>query len=218
MPKIIIYVVVAILLIVGILFSQNFLKYTEVLTIEKESFVLLDDTTYVNLKSGVESRESNYLYLENDTKLYSNMGVIYLFAPDKIEMNTNYPVISSDKVSNLFGEVTLISEDFSKSFDNNFIIQDKKLYNYENKIRKDDKNYLFVKLKNGLYINSSLLVVKNQFIPVSSLIIFLEDEIRYYQINDNKLEMKKVELEIDEEIELNGQVYRYSEIYTRIQG
>ena len=218
MPKIIIYVVVAILLIVGILFSQNFLKYTEVLTIEKESFVLLDDTTYVNLKSGVESRESNYLYLENDTKLYSNMGVIYLFAPDKIEMNTNYPVISSDKVSNLFGEVTLISEDFSKSFDNNFIIQDKKLYNYENKIRKDDKNYLFFKLKNGLYINSSLLVVKNQFIPVSSLIIFLEDEIRYYQINDNKLEMKKVELEIDEEIELNGQVYRYSEIYTRIQG
>lgn len=218
MPKIIIYVVVAILLVVGILFSQNFLKYTEVLTIEKESFVLLDDTTYVNLKSGVESRESNYLYLENDTKLYSNMGVIYLFAPDKIEMNTNYPVISSDKVSNLFGEVTLISEDFSKSFDNNFIIQDKKLYNYENKIRKDDKNYLFVKLKNGLYINSSLLVVKNQFIPVSSLIIFLEDEIRYYQINDNKLEMKKVELEIDEEIELNGQVYKYSEIYTRIQG
>ena len=100
----------------------------------------------------------------------------------------------------------LISKDFEKvSGYPNISITDGKVYNGNSLERADSKEYIFAKTEEGIYINLKEIKIDttaNEYvIPANSLIVFEENEIKYYRLADNILLFNKIN-----DVDYNSQV------------
>ena len=146
--------------------------------------------------------------IEEQGKIFKKLDKYFVGNKEKTEINLNYPIYINDKTTiyNLNQDILLISKNFEQvaGYPNISII-DGKVYNGNSLERADEKEYIFVKTNEGIYINLKEIKIQttaNEYIvPANSLIAFEENGIRYYSIQNNILVFNEIK-----DVDYNSQI------------
>lgn len=155
--------------------------------------------------------------------IYKRSGKYYL-GEDKIPISKAYPLYINNGTTTmqLDGSVELITDDFEflKSYPGLYII-DGKSFNPDFERAYRDK-FILQSLSNGLYVNTKDMTLRGNFfiektIPINSIIRFMENEIRYYSINGNKLTLSYIKpLNSTSVVTIEGKSYSYYDFLERL--
>ncbi|HJJ11876.1 MAG TPA: hypothetical protein OIM48_00965 [Clostridiaceae bacterium] len=187
--------------------------------------------------SGNEEKNVSLSKIEEQGTIFKKLNSYFIGNKEKTEIDLSYPIYINDKntIYNLNQDITLISKNFEQIAGYpNISITDGKVYNGNSLERADSKEYIFAKTEEGIYINLKEIKIgttANEYVlPVNSLIVFEEDVIRYYSVQNNILmfnEIKDVDYNsqiiiknIEEALDQNSQKvdkeYNYEELLTRL--
>ena len=187
--------------------------------------------------SGNEEKNVSLSKIEEQGTIFKKLNSYFIGNKEKTEIDLSYPIYINDKntIYNLNQDITLISKNFEQIAGYpNISITDGKVYNGNSLERADSKEYIFAKTEEGIYINLKEIKIgttANEYVlPVNSLIVFEEDVIRYYSVQNNILmfnEIKDVDYNsqiiiknIEEALDQNSQKvdkqYNYEELLTNL--
>ena len=187
--------------------------------------------------SGNEEKNVSLSKIEEQGTIFKKLNSYFIGNKEKTEIDLSYPIYINDKntIYNLNQDITLISKNFEQIAGYpNISITDGKVYDGNSLERADSKEYIFAKTEEGIYINLKEIKIgttANEYVlPVNSLIVFEEDVIRYYSVQNNILmfnEIKDVDYNsqiiiknIEEALDQNSQKvdkeYNYEELLTRL--
>ena len=254
-PQFLIIGLVIIITLISLIYFI-FLKYSPIMNFKYEGYAIKGKEITENLlgasKNSEESDTQNSDSSDNTEKnidlakieeqgtIFKKLGTYFIGNKEKTEIDLNYPIYINDKntIYNLSQDIMLISKDFEKvSGYPNISITDGKVYNGNSLERADNKEYIFAKTEEEIYINLKEIKIdttSNEYIvPANSLIAFEENEIKYYVIQNNTLIFNKIN-----DIDYNSQVtikniednatnnlsiqkvdktYNYEELLTRLE-
>ena len=189
----------SVLLVIG--FYIAFRYYTKEFTIDSNSYLLPMNQVSSNLNnSDTQEKEAQITAIKVDdySTVYKKGAKYYIGEKQKTIVDINYPAISLDgkRILNLNNGNELIDLNFeSTTLYRNAILVAGELYNQHDNIRVDEEIYLFIKLQDNLFMNSFPLTIETTKqtyrIPENSIILFDDNEIRYYTLeNGNYLYYK----------------------------
>ena len=178
---------------------------------EGESQNNKEDNSQNSENSGSISNEDKNIDLakiEEQGTIFKKLGQYFIGNKEKTEIDLNYPIYINDKntIYNLSQNITLISKNFEQIVGYpNISITDGKVYNGNSLERADSKEYIFAKTTEGIYVNLKeikIITTANKYVlPVNSLIVFEENGIRYYSIQNNILVFNEIK-----DVDYNSQV------------
>lgn len=182
-------------------FNYFFNTYNPYIIIENEGFMLgnnqltnilnkEDITSYDNNLSTVDMHEANPVY-KNALNKYTNK--------DKEAIDISYPLFINDGLSivNYNENVNLINSNLRRSIGGaNQVFSYGRAYELNNYEPIDNTSYILLNYSNGIYINLYDLKVKtnaNEYdIPVNSFIYFFDNQINYYERNNDVFSKKQI--------------------------
>ena len=214
---------VAIITIISLIYLI-FLKYSPIMNFKYEGYAVRGKEITENLLGAASDKEKgnaqNVDSSDNDVKnidlakieeegtIFKKLGQYFIGSKEKTEIDLNYPIYINDKstIYNLSQDITLISKDFEKVAGYpNISITDGKVYNGNSLERSDSKEYIFARTNEEIYINLKEIKINttaNEYIvPANSLIVFEEEEIKYYRLAENILLFNKIN-----DVDYNAQV------------
>ena len=195
-------VIGTLLLLLGATFYFGFLNYREVFKIDNKGY-LFSSKLIIDKLNTPELTESDsivkYELAKENEAVYKKGFKYYIGENKKKEIYLDLPAISDDasRVTNLTNTGLLITKEFKvyPSFDNS-ILTDGALYNGTSLDRVDREKYILIKSASNIYVNSPKLNIeingKDVEIKENSVINFLENEIRYYYLDDGKFKYKRI--------------------------
>lgn len=201
LPLILVIAVISLIYIFNYLFNT----YNPYIIVENEGFMLgnnqlanilnkEDIRKYDNNLNTVDMHEANYIYKMALNK-YANK--------DKEAIDISYPLFINDGLSivNYNDDTNLINSNLKRTLGGaNQVFSYGKAYELNNYDPIDNVSYILLNYSNGIYINLYDLKVKTNTseyeIPVNSFIYFFDNQINYYERN-NDLFTKKQILDID---------------------
>ena len=155
--------------------------------------------------------------------IYKRSGKYYL-GEDKIPISKAYPLYINNGTTTmkLDGSAELITDDFEflKSYPGLYIIDGKSFNPDFERAYRDE--FILQSLSNGLYVNTKDMTLRGNFfiektIPINSIIRFMENEIRYYSINGNKLTLSYIKpLNSTSVVTIEGKSYSYYDFLERL--
>ena len=223
-PQFLIIGLVAIITIISLIYFI-FLKYSPVMNFKYEGYAVkgkeitenllgtgnnasIEGNSKTNDVSNKDSKNIDLAKIEEQGTIFKKLGKYFIGNKEKTEIDLNYPIYINDKntIYNLSQEMILISKDFEKVAGYpNISITDGKVYNGNSLERSDSKEYIFARTDEEIYINLKEIKVNtiaNEYIvPANSLIVFEEEEIKYYVIQNNILIFNEIK-----DIDYNSQV------------
>ena len=222
-PQFLIIGLVAIITVISLIYFI-FLKYSPIMNFKYEGYAVRGKEITENLLGAASDKEKgnaqNVDSSDNDVKnidlakieeegtIFKKLGQYFIGSKEKTEIDLNYPIYINDKstIYNLSQEMILISKDFEKVAGYpNISITDGKVYNGNSLERSDSKEYIFARTNEEIYINLKEIKINttaNEYIvPANSLIVFEENEIKYYVIQNNILIFNEIK-----DIDYNSQV------------
>ena len=222
-PQFLIIGLVAIITVISLIYLI-FLKYSPIMNFKYEGYAIKGKEITENLlgasknteKSDTQNSDSSdnteknidLAKIEEQGTIFKKLGTYFIGNKEKMEIDLNYPIYINDKntIYNLSQDIMLISKNFEKiSGYPNISITDGKVYNGNSLERADSKEYIFAKTEEGIYINLKEIKINttaNEYvIPANSLIVFEENEIKYYSLADNILLFNKIN-----DVDYNSQV------------
>ena len=223
-PKFLIIGLVAIITIISLIYFI-FLKYSPIMNFKYEGYAVkgkeitenllgtgnnasIEGNSKTNDVSNKDSKNIDLAKIEEQGTIFKKLGKYFIGNKEKTEIDLNYPIYINDKntIYNLSQEMILISKDFEKVAGYpNISITDGKVYNGNSLERSDSKEYIFARTDEEIYINLKEIKVNtiaNEYIvPANSLIVFEEEEIKYYVIQNNILIFNEIK-----DIDYNSQV------------
>ena len=222
-PQFLIIGLVAIITIISLIYFI-FLKYSPIMNFKYEGYAVSGKKITEKLLGAYSDKEKgntqNVDSSDNDVKnidlakieeqgtIFKKLGQYFIGSKEKTEIDLNYPIYINDKntIYNLSQDITLISKNFEQIAGYpNISITDGKVYNGNSLERADSKEYIFAKTEEGIYINLKEIKINttaNEYvIPANSLIVFEENEIKYYSLADNILLFNKIN-----DVDYNSQV------------
>ena len=236
-----------VLLIIAILYFI-FLKYSPIMNFKYEGYAIKGKEITENLLGASKNSDSSdnteknidLAKIEEQGTIFKKLGTYFIGNKEKMEIDLNYPIYINDKntIYNLSQDIMLISKDFEQVAGYpNISITDGKVYNGNSLERADSKEYIFAKTEEGIYINLKEIKINttaNEYIvPANSLIVFEENEIKYYVIQNNTLIFNKInDIDYNSQVtikniednainNLNTQkvdrIYNYEELLTRLE-
>ena len=253
-PQFLVIGLVAIITLISLIYFI-FLKYSPVMNFKYEGYGVSGKQITENLLgagnkdtskesglqnsnlSGNEEKNVSLAKIEEQGTIFKKLNSYFIGNKEKTEIDLNYPIYINDKntIYNLNQDITLISKNFEQIAGYpNISITDGKVYNGNSLERADSKEYIFAKTEEGIYINLKEIKIgttANEYVlPVNSLIVFEEDVIRYYSVQNNILvfnEIKDVDYNsqiiiknIEEALDQNSQKvdkqYNYEELLTNL--
>ncbi len=247
-PQFLVIGLVVIITLISLIYFI-FLKYSPVMNFKYEGYGISGKEITENLLGAFSGRENlqdsnlgeeknvSLAKIEEQGTIFKKLNSYFIGNKEKTEIDLSYPIYINDKntIYNLNQDITLISKNFEQIAGYpNISITDGKVYNGNSLERADSKEYIFAKTTEGIYINLKEIKIKttaNEYVlPVNSLIVFEEDVIRYYSIQNNILvfnEIKDVDYNsqtiiknIEEALDQNSQKvdkeYNYEELLTRL--
>ena len=253
-PQFLVIGLVAIITLISLIYFI-FLKYSPVMNFKYEGYGVSGKQITENLLgagnkdtskesglqnsnlSGNEEKNVSLAKIEEQGTIFKKLNSYFIGNKEKTEIDLNYPIYINDKntIYNLNQDITLISKNFEQIAGYpNISITDGKVYNGNSLERADSKEYIFAKTEEGIYINLKEIKIgttANEYVlPVNSLIVFEEDVIRYYSVQNNILmfnEIKDVDYNsqiiiknIEEALDQNSQKvdkeYNYEELLTHL--
>ena len=224
-PQFLIIGLVAIITLISLIYFI-FLKYSPIMNFKYEGYGVSGKQITENLlgagnkNTSNESDSQNSGLIDNNDKsielakieeqgtIFKKLNSYFIGNKEKTEIDLNYPIYINDKntIYNLNQDITLISKNFEQIAGYpNISITDGKVYNGNNLERADSKEYIFAKTEEGIYINLKEIKISttaNEYVlPVNSLIVFEEDVIRYYSIQNNILMFNEIK-----DVDYNSQI------------
>ena len=215
-PQFLIIGLVAIITLISLIYFI-FLKYSPIMNFKYEGYGVSGKQITENLlgagnkNTSNESDSQNSGLIDNNDKsielakieeqgtIFKKLNSYFIGNKEKTEIDLNYPIYINDKntIYNLNQDITLISKNFEQIAGYpNISITDGKVYNGNSLERADSKEYIFAKTTEGIYINLKEIKIKttaNEYVlPVNSLIVFEENGIRYYSIQNNILVFNEI--------------------------
>ena len=179
-----------------------FLRYSPIMNFKYEGYVIRGKNITENLLGTAQSEKDKNIDLakiEEQGMIFKKLGTYFAGNKEKTEINLNYPIYINNKntIYNLNQDITLISKNFEKVAGYpNISITNGKVYNGNNLERTDGKEYIFAKTREEIYINLKEIKISttaNEYVlPVNSLIVFEEDVIRYYSVQNNILVFNEI--------------------------
>ena len=182
-----------------------FLKYSPIMNFKYEGYAVKGKEITENLLGASKHSEASdtqnsnandndknidLAKIEEQGTIFKKLGTYFIGNKEKTEIDLSYPIYINDKntIYNLSQDITLISKDFEKVAGYpNISIADGKVYNGNSLERADSKEYIFAKTEEGIYINLKEIKINttaNEYVvPVNSLIVFEENEIKYYSLS-----------------------------------
>ncbi len=223
-PQFLIMGLIAIITIISLIYLI-FLKYSPIMNFKYEGYAVkgkeitenllgtgnnasIEGNSKTNDVSNKDSKNIDLAKIEEQGTIFKKLGKYFIGNKEKTEIDLNYPIYINDKntIYNLSQEMILISKDFEKVAGYpNISITDGKVYNGNSLERSDSKEYIFARTDEEIYINLKEIKVNtiaNEYIvPANSLIVFEEEEIKYYVIQNNILIFNEIK-----DIDYNSQV------------
>ena len=205
-PQFLIIGFIAIIMVISLIYFI-FLKYSPIMNFKYEGYAIKGKEITENLLGASKNSDSSdnteknidLAKIEEQGTIFKKLGTYFIGNKEKTEIDLNYPIYINDKntIYNLSQDIMLISKDFEKvSGYPNISITDGKVYNGNSLERADSKEYIFAKTEEGIYINLKEIKINttaNEYvIPANSLIVFEENEIKYYSLADNILLFNKI--------------------------
>jgi len=229
-----VFLVIGLILVIMIiaLIYFIFLKYSPVMNFKYEGYAISGKEITENLlgssedtgDSAIANKNIELAKIEEQGTIFKKLNSYFVGNKDKTEINLNYPIYINGNSSlyNLSESSTLISKDFEEiaSYPN-LSISEGKVYDGNNLERADGKEYIFVKTADEIYINLNELKIKttaNEYtIPVNSIIVFTENSIRYYSVNNNVMVFNQInDVDNNSNIQIVENTYTYEELLTRL--
>ena len=252
-PKFLIIGLVAIITIISLIYFI-FLKYSPIMNFKYEGYAVSGKEITENLagegKSNadkeknanqiIELKNMELVKIGEEETIFKKLNKYYVGNKEKKEIDLNYPIYINDKstIYNLSQDITLISQEFEEVAGYPSIsIADGKVYNGNSLERADSKEYIFAKTEEGIYINLKEIKINttaNEYVvPVNSLIVFEENEIKYYVIQNNTLIFNKInDIDYNSQVTIKNiednatnnlstqkvdRIYNYEELLTRLE-
>ena len=244
-PQFLVIGLVVIITVISLIYFI-FLKYSPVMNFKYEGYGISGKQITENLLGASRDKENrdsqnsdlsdsdgknaSLAKIEEQGTIFKKLNSYFIGSKEKTEIDLNYPIYINDKntIYNLNQDITLISKNFEQIAGYpNISITDGKVYNGNSLERADNKEYIFAKTEEGIYINLKEIKINttaNEYVlPVNSLIVFEEDAIRYYSVQNNILvfnEIKDVDYSsqvIIKNIEDNAQTRLNNNIQSNVQ-
>ena len=218
-PQFLIIGLVAIITLISLIYFI-FLKYSPIMNFKYEGYGVSGKQITENLLGAGNKNTSNesdsqnsglidnidnndksieLAKIEEQGTIFKKLNSYFIGNKEKTEIDLNYPIYINDKntIYNLNQDITLISKNFEQIAGYpNISITDGKVYNGNSLERADSKEYIFAKTTEGIYINLKEIKIEttaNEYVlPVNSLIVFEENGIRYYSIQNNILVFNEI--------------------------
>lgn len=180
------------------LFYFLFVQYRKSFKIENDSYIFtsnkLIEKLYIN---DLEEKESqiDYIKVKENEQVYSRSKKYYVGSENKIEIVKEYPIISVDgtRVTNMNEKMILIDQNFKgSSAYNNSILAEGSLYNATSYDKVDNKKYFLLNIQDKIFLNGTKITINNRTIPLNSIIYFMENEIRYYYLENGLFKYDKI--------------------------
>ena len=218
-PQFLVIGLVSIITVISLIYFI-FLKYSPIMNFKYEGYGISGKQITENLLGDSSSSENsqgsnlgeeknvNLTKIEEQGTIFKKLNSYFIGSKEKTEIDLKYPIYINDKntIYNLSQDITLISKNFEQIAGYpNISITDGKVYNGNNLERADSKEYIFAKTEEGIYINLKEIKISttaNEYVlPVNSLIVFEEDVIRYYSIQNNILMFNEIK-----DVDYNSQI------------
>ena len=222
-PQFLVIGLVVIIAVISLIYFI-FLKYSPIMNFRYEGYGISGKQITENLlgasgdKENIDSQNSDLsdndgknaslTKIEEQDTIFKKLNSYFIGNKKKTEIDLNYPIYINDKntIYNLSQSITLISKNFEQVAGYpNISITDGKVYNGNSLERADSKEYIFAKTEEGIYINLKEIKIEttaNEYVlPVNSLIVFEENGIRYYSIQNNILVFNEIK-----DVDYNSQV------------
>ena len=191
-PKFLVIALVLLVILVGLIYFV-FLKYSPIMNFKYEGYAISGKEITENLLGASEdtkdgsktSKNIELTKIEEQGTIFKKLNDYFVGSKEKTEINLDYPIYinNNSAIYNLAEGSMLISKDFEQiaSYPN-LSISEGKIYDGSNLERADEKEYIFVKTTDEIYINLYEIKVKtavNEYtIPVNSILAFTENELR----------------------------------------
>ena len=218
---------IAIILVIALIYFI-FLKYSPIMNFKYEGYAISGKEITENLLGSSEDSNKNknleLTKIEEQGTIFKKLNDYFVGSKEKTEINLNYPIYinNNSAIYNLAESSTLISKDFEQVTGYpNLSISEGKVYDGNNLERADGKEYIFVKTTDEIYINLYEIKIKttaNEYtIPVNSILVFTENSIRYYTVNNNVLVFNEInDVDSNSNVQMVENSYTYEELLTRL--
>ena len=233
-PRFLVIALVLLVILVGLIYFV-FLKYSPIMNFKYEGYAISGKEITENLlgasdssdneANGNKSKNIELTKIEEQGTIFKKLNDYFVGSKEKTEINLDYPIYinNNSAIYNLAEGSMLISKDFEQiaSYPN-LSISEGKIYDGNNLERADEKEYIFVKTTDEIYINLYEIKVKtavNEYtIPVNSILAFTENELRYYIIKNNVLVFNQInDIDNNSNIEMVENNYTYKELLTKLK-
>lgn len=191
------FIPICVLLLVAI-FYVVFLTAKEVSILEQDGKAIVGDVILDTFLSGNEKETVQLASFSAYDSLYENRGRLYL--SNNQEISATYPLYVNDNLSivNISSDSKLITASYQEEEGYPyFTLSDGKLYNYGDGEQASYETYLFLKLSNGLFVNSIPITIETANetveIPMNSILYIEEDQIQYYSPENDTFTYHQIE-------------------------
>ena len=230
-PRFLVIALILIVILVGLIYFV-FLKYSPIMNFKYEGYAISGKEITENLlgasedtQDGNTSKNIELTKIEEQGTIFKKLNDYFVGNREKTEINLDYPIYinNNSAIYNLAEGSMLISKDFEQiaSYPN-LSISEGKIYDGSNLERADEKEYIFVKTTDEIYINLYEIKVKtavNEYtIPVNSILAFTENELRYYIVKNNVLVFNQInDVDNNSEVQMVENNYTYKELLTKLK-
>ena len=191
------FIPICVLLLVAI-FYVVFLTAKEVSILEQDGKAIVGDVILDTFLSGNEKETVQLASFSAYDSLYENRGRLYL--SNNQEISATYPLYVNDNLSivNISSDSKLITTTYQEEGGYlYFTLSDGTLYNYGDGEQASYETYLFLKLSNGLFVNSIPITIETANetveIPMNSILYIEEDQIQYYSPENDTFTYHQIE-------------------------
>lgn len=191
------FIPICVLLLVAI-FYVVFLTAKEVSILEQDGKAIVGDVILDMFLSGNEKETVQLASFSAYDSLYENRGRLYL--SNNQEISATYPLYVNDNLSivNISSDSKLITTTYQEEGGYPyFTLSNGTLYNYGDGEQASYETYLFLKLSNGLFVNSIPITIETANetveIPMNSILYIEEDQIQYYSPENDTFTYHQIE-------------------------
>lgn len=191
------FIPICVLLLVAI-FYVVFLTAKEVSILEQDGKAIVGDVILDTFLFGNEKETVQLASFSAYDSLYENRGRLYL--SNNQEISATYPLYVNDNLSivNISSDSKLITTEYQEEDGYPyFTLSDGTLYNYGDGEQASYETYLFLKLSNGLFVNSIPITIETANeaveIPMNSILYIEEDQIQYYSPENDTFTYHQIE-------------------------
>ena len=216
-------ILIGAVLILGVVLLIALNSFKAVGEFYDDGYVLADNKIQENLTSNESTEVVPGIEVHVYDTIYSRGRTLFVGDETKKKFTKDYPLYINDgsAVKLLSGEEKLIDSNFSslETYEG-VILSDGVLHN-DDGTRSDWNEYYFVRLNNGLFVNSlevGIDTLANKYtIPVNSMINFESDRISYYEYKLGAFQYKSAEdVHDDTKITIGDTTMLYKDLRNRL--